>query len=52
MATFEAEMEQQRIRAREARQSSQSMQVQSDVLKILILKANLLVMEQQIIKQF
>lgn len=33
MATFEDEMEQQRTRAREARQSSQSMQVQSDVLK-------------------
>lgn len=33
MATFETEMEQQRTRAREARQSSQSMQVQSDVLK-------------------
>ncbi|WP_154837527.1 alanine--tRNA ligase [Staphylococcus sp. Marseille-Q1834] len=33
MATFEEEMQQQRTRAREARQSSQSMQVQSDVLK-------------------
>ena len=52
MATFETEMEQQRTRAREARQSSQSMQVQSDVLKILILKVNLLDMKQQNIKQF
>ncbi|UDI78117.1 alanine--tRNA ligase [Staphylococcus taiwanensis] len=33
MATFEKEMEQQRTRAREARQSSQSMQIQSEVLK-------------------
>lgn len=33
MATFEVEMEQQRTRAREARQSSQSMQIQSEVLK-------------------
>lgn len=33
MATFETEMEQQRDRARQARQNSQSMQVQSEVLK-------------------
>ena len=33
MATFEKEMDQQRTRAREARQSSQSMQIQSEVLK-------------------
>lgn len=33
MATFESEMQQQRNRAREARQSSQSMQIQSEVLK-------------------
>ncbi|MCI2947689.1 alanine--tRNA ligase [Staphylococcus caledonicus] len=33
MATFEFEMQQQRNRAREARQSSQSMQIQSEVLK-------------------
>lgn len=33
MATFEAEMQQQRDRARQARQNSQSMQVQSEVLK-------------------
>ncbi|MGW7906746.1 alanine--tRNA ligase [Staphylococcus pseudoxylosus] len=33
MATFESEMQQQRDRARQARQNSQSMQVQSEVLK-------------------
>lgn len=33
MTTFESEMQQQRNRAREARQSSQSMQIQSEVLK-------------------
>ena len=33
MATFETEMQQQRDRARQARQNSQSMQVQSEVLK-------------------
>ncbi|MEB7810809.1 alanine--tRNA ligase [Staphylococcus xylosus] len=33
MATFEIEMQQQRDRARQARQNSQSMQVQSEVLK-------------------
>lgn len=33
MATFEYEMQQQRDRARQARQNSQSMQVQSEVLK-------------------
>lgn len=33
MATFDAEMQQQRNRARQARQNSQSMQVQSEVLK-------------------
>src|SRR5699024_2489853 len=33
MQTFEIEMEQQRNRARQARQSSQSMQIQSEVLK-------------------
>ncbi|PTI79046.1 alanine--tRNA ligase [Staphylococcus succinus] len=33
MATFDAEMQQQRDRARQARQNSQSMQVQSEVLK-------------------
>ena len=33
MAVFESEMQQQRNRAREARQSSQSMQIQSEVLK-------------------
>lgn len=33
MTTFEAEMQQQRDRARQARQNSQSMQVQSEVLK-------------------
>lgn len=33
MATFENEMQQQRDRARQARQNSQSMQIQSEVLK-------------------
>lgn len=33
MTTFESEMQQQRDRARQARQNSQSMQVQSEVLK-------------------
>ena len=33
MPTFEQEMQQQRDRARQARQNSQSMQVQSEVLK-------------------
>ncbi|UMT77113.1 alanine--tRNA ligase [Staphylococcus roterodami] len=33
MTTFESEMQQQRNRARQARQNSQSMQVQSEVLK-------------------
>ncbi|WML97842.1 alanine--tRNA ligase, partial [Staphylococcus simulans] len=33
MATFETEMQQQRDRARQARQNSQSMQIQSEVLK-------------------
>ncbi|EHJ08849.1 alanine--tRNA ligase [Staphylococcus simiae] len=33
MATFDSEMQQQRDRARQARQNSQSMQVQSEVLK-------------------
>ncbi len=33
MATFEIEMQQQRDRARQARQNSQSMQIQSEVLK-------------------
>jgi alanyl-tRNA synthetase len=32
MQTFEEEMQQQRDRARQARQNSQSMQVQSEVL--------------------
>ena len=50
MATFEKEMDQQRTRAREARQSSQSMQIQSEVLKILPLKANLSDMKLQIIR--
>ena len=35
MATFENEMQQQRDRARQARQNSQSMQIQSEVLKTL-----------------
>ncbi len=33
MTTFESEMQQERDRARQARQNSQSMQVQSEVLK-------------------
>ena len=35
MTTFENEMQQQRDRARQARQSSQSMQIHSEVLKII-----------------
>lgn len=42
MQTFEEEMQQQRDRARQARQNSQSMQVQSEVLKRLPQIAHLL----------
>lgn len=45
MPTFEQEMQQQRDRARQARQNSQSMQVQSEVLKIFKMKVNLLAMK-------
>ena len=40
METFEVEMQQQRDRARQARQNSQSMQVQSEVLKNITDKSN------------
>ena len=39
METFENEMQQQRDRARQARQSSQSMQIQSEVLKNITTKS-------------
>lgn len=39
MTTFESEMQQQRDRARQARQNSQSMQVQSEVLKNISTKS-------------
>lgn len=51
MTTFESEMQQQRDRARQARQNSQSMQVQSEVLKILHLQVLLLVMILRQLKQ-
>ncbi|RIM90304.1 alanine--tRNA ligase [Staphylococcus xylosus] len=39
MTTFETEMQQQRDRARQARQNSQSMQVQSEVLKRITIES-------------
>ncbi|MBU7216813.1 alanine--tRNA ligase [Staphylococcus gallinarum] len=49
METFDAEMQQQRDRARQARQNTQSMQVQSEVLKNITTQSNFVgydVMEQ------
>ena len=51
MTTFESEMQQQRDRARQARQNSQSMQVQSEVLKNITSASTLLVMILRQLKQ-